>query len=83
MDVVNVTKARKDLYNIVDNLDTTGPVIITSKDVQSIIVSKKEWEEMQETIYLLSDPDMMQAIREARETPVEEMEDLQWRRNID
>ena len=73
MEILNVTNARKDLYQIVDNLEVSGPVIITSKDTQSVLMSKKEWEEMQETIYILSDPDMIPALKELRNTPVEEL----------
>jgi len=81
MEVLNVTSARKDLYKIVDNLEVSGPVIITSKDTQSVLMSKKEWEEMQETIYILSDPDMLPALKELHETPIEELEAFDWRKN--
>jgi len=37
------------------------------------------WNEIIETLYVLSDPDTLPAVREARTTPTSELETIDWR----
>ncbi len=77
---VNVTNARKDLYNIVQKVNLTHePVEITGKDSNAILVGEEDWKSIQETIYLTSIPGMRESIIEGMNTPIEELSDeLGW-----
>jgi len=74
MTVVNVTQARNDLYQVVDEALTEGKVIITSKKGNVVLVSEDEWNEVMETMYVLSDPDTLPAVEEARKTKTADLE---------
>ncbi|MCL2785949.1 MAG: type II toxin-antitoxin system Phd/YefM family antitoxin [Methanomassiliicoccaceae archaeon] len=74
MTVVNVTQARNDLYSIVERVLDSESVTITSKAGNVVMLSEKDWEGIKETLYLMSDPEFMKDVREARDTPVSERE---------
>lgn len=66
MTSVNVTNARKDLYNLMDIAISNELVTITSKKGNVVMMSEENWEEIKETLYLLGDPEFMKDIIEAR-----------------
>jgi prevent-host-death family protein len=74
MTVVNVTQARNDLYSIVDKVLDSEAITITSKKGNVVMLSEKDWEEIKETLYLMGDPDFLNDVREARNTPISELE---------
>jgi len=74
MTVVNVTQARNDLYNIVERVLNKEAVTITSKGGNVVMLSESDWEDIKETLFLMSDPEFMNDVREARDTPISERE---------
>ena len=73
---VNVTNARKDLYNLVQKVNMTHePVEITGKDSNAILVGEEDWRSIQETLYLTSIPGMRESIIEGMNAPMEELSD--------
>ena len=55
MKTIPITKARENLYNVVqETIDNSIPVQITSKGGEVILLSKEDWNAIQETIYLSS-----------------------------
>lgn len=74
MTVVNVTQARKDLYKIIESVLDNETAIITSKRGNVVMLSESDWEGIKETLYLMSDPDFLSDVREARNTPLSERE---------
>ena len=74
MNIVNVTQARNDLYSIVEKVLGHEAVTITSKNGNVIMLSEEDWEGIKETLYLMGDPDFLNDVREARNTPVSERE---------
>lgn len=80
MGSINVTNARKDLYNLVQKVNLSHePVEITGKDVNAILVGEEDWRSIQETLYLTSIPGMRESIIEGMNTPIEELSDtLDW-----
>lgn len=55
------------------------PVIITSKRYNVVMVAQEDWNAIQETLHLLSIPNMRESIIEGMNTPVEKCSgDLQW-----
>jgi prevent-host-death family protein len=75
MAVMNVAQARKELHNVVDAVLTGDMATITSKNGNIVMISEEEWEDVKETIYLMGVPGLMDDIREARNTPLSELEE--------
>lgn len=82
MDAINITSARKDLYNLVAGVNASHrPVTITSKTGNAVLISDEDWKDIEETLYLLSVPGLAQSIREAAAEPLSEgtaMEEIDW-----
>lgn len=80
MGSINVTNARKNLFNLVQEVnDTHAPVEITGKDSKAILVGEEDWRSIQETLFLSAIPGMHESIRKGLNTSVEELTDeLDW-----
>lgn len=78
MGTINVTLLRKDLFNTLDNVvKYNEPVIVNTKKGNAVIISEEEYKSMQETIYLISQPGLLERIKEG------EKEDLSTMRDYD
>jgi antitoxin YefM len=77
---VTITKARQDLYNLVDEaLQTSEPIQITGKRGDTVLVSLEDWNAIQETLYLTSIPNMREDILAGMKTPIGDcVEDIGW-----
>lgn len=72
MTTINITNARKELYNLVENVNLYNePTLIISKKGNAVLVSENDWNALQETIYLNSIPNMAKSIKEGIDTPLE------------
>jgi antitoxin YefM len=70
---INITKARKDLYRLINEVaETHQPVQITGKRHNAILLSEEDWISIQETLHLLSIPGMRESIRKGLKTPLSE-----------
>jgi antitoxin YefM len=82
MSAINITKARKELYNLVENVNLySEPILIVSKKGNAVLVSESDWNAMQETVYLNSIPGMVESMRTGLETSIEDCvpeEDVEW-----
>ena len=73
MRIIPVTRARKSLYRLIDEVaDSSEPVTIHGLRSDAVLVSADDWRAIQETLYLLSVPEMRESIREGMATPTEE-----------
>lgn len=73
MKTINVTKAREQLYRLLnETANSHEPIQITGKQANAVLVSEEDWRAIQETMYLLAIPGMRESIREGLQTPVEE-----------
>ena len=79
MDTMNVTQARNDLFKVMDSVIDGRRTTITSKKGNAVLLSEEEWNEIIETLYILSDPETLPAVIEARATPISERERVDWR----
>jgi antitoxin YefM len=77
---MSATEARKQLYRLLDEVaQSHEPIQITGKRGSAVLVSEDDWRSVQETLYLVSIPDMRESILEGMATPVAELEDeLDW-----
>ena len=80
MKTITATKARENLYRLMDEVAVTSePVQITGRRANAILVSEADWRALEETVRLISIPGMAESIREGLETPLEEcVEELDW-----
>ena len=73
MKTITATKARANLYKILDEAKESGePIQITGKRSNAILLSEDDWRAISETLYLLSIPGMRESIREGLATPIDE-----------
>ena len=73
MTAINATTARKNLYQLIAEVNAnSAPITITnSKGKNAVLLSEDDWNALQETIYLNSIPGLVESIVNANE-PVEE-----------
>ena len=68
MEIVNASQARANLFSLVEEVNRDHlPRIITSKKGDAVLLSKDDWESLQETLYLQSVPNLVESIREAEQ----------------
>ena len=82
MSAINITNARKELYNLVEDVTVySDPTLIVSKKGNAVLISESDWNAIQETIYLNSIPGMVESIKEGMDTAIEDCvpeEDVEW-----
>lgn len=82
MSVINITSARKKLYNLVEDVNLySEPTLIVSKKGNAVLISESDWNAIQETVYLNSIPGMVESIQEGMNTPIEDCipeENIEW-----
>ena len=53
MSTINITNARKDLYNLVEAVNRFHePTLIVGKKANAVLISEDDWSAIQETLYL-------------------------------
>ena len=74
MTAINATTARKNLYQLISDVNTNGtPVTITnSRGKNAVLLSEDDWNAIQETLYLNSVPGLVESILEAKDEPLED-----------
>ena len=82
MKSVSITKARQDIFNIIEQtIANSEPIQITSKKGDVVMVSLEDWSAIQETLYLLGIPGMRESILDGAKESIEEcksLKDIGW-----
>jgi antitoxin YefM len=80
MTTLNATEARSKLYKLIDETsETHEPIVITGKRGNAVLISEEDWKSINETLYLVSIPGMVESIREGMEEKIESCsEELDW-----
>ncbi|MFM7580205.1 MAG: type II toxin-antitoxin system Phd/YefM family antitoxin [Microcystaceae cyanobacterium] len=78
--MITVNEAQKQLPNLIDSVNQSHqPVIISGENSNAVLLSEMDWRSMQETLYLLSIPEMRESIQAGLNTPIEDCdEELEW-----
>ncbi|MFM7189635.1 MAG: type II toxin-antitoxin system Phd/YefM family antitoxin [Microcystaceae cyanobacterium] len=78
--MITVNEAQKQLQNLIDSVNQSHqPVIISGENSNAVLLSEMDWRSMQETLYLLSIPEMRESIQAGLNTPIEDCdEELEW-----
>lgn len=74
MPTYNITNARENLYSIAEDVLNNELVTITTKNGNLVVMSEEDWEGVLETLYLMSDPEFEEDVREGLNTPMSERE---------
>lgn len=73
METIPVTKARSELYKLVDEAQASHePIQITGKRGNVVLLSEEDWNALQETVYLLGIPSMRESLLEGKEEPLDD-----------
>jgi len=83
MKQLSVQQAREQLYELINEVTQQHQLIYISSDDNNdvVLLSKKDWEAIQETLYLNQIPGMVESIQEASQEAIDEcisVEDLEW-----
>jgi prevent-host-death family protein len=71
MTTLTASQARANLYRLMEKVASGHePVQITGKKAHSVLLSEEDWRSIQETLYLVSQPGMREAIRRGMKTPL-------------
>lgn len=66
MKILKTKEAKANLFNLVEQVNSDHlPQIITSKNGDAVLLSKEDWDSLQETLYLQSIPGFVESIKES------------------
>lgn len=76
MTTITASEARSNLYNLIDQVSSEHePIVITGKRHNAVLVSEEDWSSIQETLFLLSIPNMRESLKKGMETPPSECDE--------
>jgi prevent-host-death family protein len=80
MTTITATKARNNLYSLIDEAnDSHIPIQITGKRGNAVLVSEGDWRAISETIHLSTIPGMVESIKEGMNEKIEDCSDsIEW-----
>lgn len=80
MQTLSASAARINLYRLIDETASSHqPVLITGKRGNAVLISQEDWSAIQETLILVSIPNMRESIRDGMNTPTSELSaQLDW-----
>jgi prevent-host-death family protein len=72
MQTLTVSEARTNLYRLMDQAAAAHePITILGKRNNAVLISSDDWQDIQETLCLLSVPGMRESIKEGMAQPVD------------
>ncbi|MDB9493074.1 type II toxin-antitoxin system Phd/YefM family antitoxin [Spirulina major CS-329] len=82
MNSLPIRQAQDNLNQLVDEVSQRhSPILITGSNHEAVLISKADWDAMQESLYLGSIPGLVESIQQEATTPLEdciELENLDW-----
>ena len=83
MNAISVTKARENIYQLLSDVNLNcEPITITNnKGKNAILIGEADWRAIQETLYLMSVPGMVESIIEGGNEPIEDClseDEVEW-----
>ena len=78
--VMSASKARENIFTLIyEFVLTHQPIIITGKRNNVVMMSEEDYNAIQETFYLSSNPALKASIIDGLNTPIEECSDkIEW-----
>jgi prevent-host-death family protein len=80
MTTLTASEARANLYRLIDETaESHQPIHIAGKRSSAVLLSGEDWQSIQETLYLLSVPDMRESIKKGMAEPLgKSARELKW-----
>ena len=80
MSIKTIQEAENNFNELIEEVNLSHqPITITGKQNNAVLISQGDWSAIQETLYLLSIPNMRESIVEGLNTPMEDCdEELDW-----
>ena len=76
MPTTNATVLRKNLFNSLESvIEFNEQITVNTKKGNAIIISEEEYNSMKETIYLISQPGLLEKIKEGEKEEKSSMEE--------
>lgn len=73
MQTLTASEARSNLYRLMDEAaESHQPITISGKRNNAVLVSAEDWSAIQETLFLLSIPNMRESIKAGIEESIED-----------
>jgi antitoxin YefM len=71
MTTLTVTQARKNLFGLLDEANSSHtPILIEGKRGGAVLIGVEDWAAIEETLYLTSIPGMRESIQSGMKTPL-------------
>ena len=76
MSTINITAARDNFFNLVNDVNKQSvPItIVNNKGKNAVLISEEDWNGLNETLYLLSIPGYLDSINRSRKEDKSKME---------
>ncbi len=80
MHTLTASEARANLYRLMDQTaESHQPIIIAGKRNNAVLISAEDWTAIQETLYLLSIPNMRESIKAGMNESIDDcIAELDW-----
>lgn len=74
MNAISATRARDNIYQLISDVNANcQPITITNNNgSNAVLIGEDDWRAIEETLYLMSIPDMAASIIKGGNTPLEE-----------
>lgn len=85
MSIISISDFRKDIYKILKSvIKNNEPITITNRNEHdgAVLVSLEQWEDIHETLFLLSHKDARETIISELKQPIEEGVEINWRNGL-
>ena len=74
MPITNISVLRKDLFNSIDKvIEFNETITVNTKKGNAVIISEEEFNSMLETIYLVSQPGLLEKIKKGEKENIDSM----------
>ena len=74
MPITNISVLRKDLFNSIDKvIEFNETITVNTKKGNAVIISEEEFNSMLETIYLVSQPGLLEKIKKGEKEDINSM----------
>ena len=74
MAVTNISVLRKNLFSSIDNvIEYNDSITVSTKNGNAVIISEAEYNAMLETIYLVSQKDLLKKIKEGEKEDIDSL----------
>lgn len=73
MKYISVTDARKNIFNLIDEVTNNHePRLIKGKRGSAVLISSEDWDDIQETLFVMQNKDLYGSLIEASKESIDE-----------